>query len=773
MSIAGLKFQPGTSDRFAGTPQETKSGSYIYWGDAASFHDWKFRTELRIRLHDQAQSQKDPSDEPVDPATASAEPGGEPTEEFPFPGQHVPSPKSAASPKAAATPKSTSSQGKPKTSTDRSILVNKIVEGLRGDAFLLARDVGLEVLSQPGGLEQLIESIRNHVFPRALEEGKELFRAGQRMGGPLSRQPSESMLSYVQRRRRWWNVLTELDPTMAISESFRIELMLELSGISRQEVLVVKACRADSSFESTARVLIDHYSGIHLREGSRSWNGKGSSPPGRYGKPSQKGKPSSSQSGKGYGFTRSAHMAYPEGEDQEWDESQDWNEDGLDEPDKYVGLLGGIEEQEESENPELDYDWFDGVDETETVALNAMVDFPDDGDERQIGDAIQLQLAAHAAFGKAKGKGKGFKGKQKGKLVRSQLTLEQRRDRLSQLKQKSKCLRCGGIGHWAGDPECKFPGNKTQNPKSTPKPTAHFADISDSSSDEGVYIDASSPKVATANMAVRASDSKAKVRPSQGYPRSSGAASAQLASVDVRTPTPQDLDLRLRPDKHESIFPAGQFKGMTFWDVLHTQRNFYWWTKKEGTRSPYLKAWVAWVDKFFDVDDDGVYLRDIPNEDPVEEASSSSRKISAKKTPPNPPKPNKCVKCTHFTSKGSTAYTIRKTCLVCGHSETTRRDQTPKFSPENCPHTDVDSRGSSRTTHRTFCKLCCTFIDEAPMEIRKERVTIAKKVETAPMAKVAIVDSLIEEDVEQLSPEQLDDILARFASRLHPAANLR
>ena len=131
------------------------------------------------------------------------------------------------------------------------------------DAFLLARDVGLETLSQPGGLEQLIGVIRNHVFPRAAEEGKELFRAGQKLGGPLSRQPSESMLSYVQRRRRWWNVLVELDPSMAVSESFRIELMLELLGISRQEILVVKACRADSSFEATARVLVDHYSGIH------------------------------------------------------------------------------------------------------------------------------------------------------------------------------------------------------------------------------------------------------------------------------------------------------------------------------------------------------------------------------------------------------------------------------------------------------------------------------------------------------------------------------
>jgi len=67
-------------------------------------------------------------------------------------------------------------------------------------------------------------------------------------------------------------------------------------------------------------------------------------------------------------------VAYPEGEDQEWDESPNWNEDDGDEPDKYVGLLGGFEEQEEPGSPEHDYEWFDGVDETETVALNAMID---------------------------------------------------------------------------------------------------------------------------------------------------------------------------------------------------------------------------------------------------------------------------------------------------------------------------------------------------------------------------------------------------------------
>ena len=112
-----------------------------------------------------------------------------------------------------------------------------------------------------------------------------------------------------------------------------------------------------------------------------------------------------------------------------------------------------------------------------------------------------------------------------------------------------------------------------------------------------------------------------------------------------------------------------------------------------------------------------------------------STEYTIRKTPPNPPKPNKCTECTDFTERGSTAYTIRKTCLVCGHSETIRRNEAPRFSPENYTHADVDFRGSSRTTHRTFSKLCQTFIDEAPMAIRKERVTIAKKVESAPSAR--------------------------------------
>ena len=70
--------------------QVTKSGSYIYWGDAANFHEWVFRTELRARAAG------------VDPVKYAE-------------------------------------------------VMSKIVDGLRGEAFIAAKDIGVERLWQPGG----------------------------------------------------------------------------------------------------------------------------------------------------------------------------------------------------------------------------------------------------------------------------------------------------------------------------------------------------------------------------------------------------------------------------------------------------------------------------------------------------------------------------------------------------------------------------------------------------------------------------------------------
>ena len=154
-------------------------------------------------------------------------------------------------------------------------------------------------------------------------------------------------------------------------------------------------------------------------------------------------------------------------------------------------MLGGIEEHPEQPIPHVDnspeaYDFHDEIDEYEATALNALMDLGEGEteDDKGIGEAIQLQLAAFVAFGRVKGKGKG-KPKGKGKVIRSNLSIEQRRQRLSEIKAKSKCLRCGAYGHWAGDPICEFPGAKgnanakdSKPPSNPPNPTAHFADFS-------------------------------------------------------------------------------------------------------------------------------------------------------------------------------------------------------------------------------------------------------------------------------------------------------
>ena len=72
----------------------------------------------------------------------------------------------------------------------------------------------------------------------------------------------------MSRRRRWWKLLKTLDGSIELSEPMRVELLLELSGPSRQEIIVIKACAPDAkSFESVAATLVEQYSGVHWREG--------------------------------------------------------------------------------------------------------------------------------------------------------------------------------------------------------------------------------------------------------------------------------------------------------------------------------------------------------------------------------------------------------------------------------------------------------------------------------------------------------------------------
>ena len=185
------------------------------------------------------------------------------------------------------------------------------------------------------------------------------------------------------------------------------------------------------------------------------------------------------------------------------------------------------EEDESYEDLELEED--------EALALNALEEL--DPEPSESGHAIQLQWAANAAFGKAKGKrGKKPKGKAKGKVVRSHLTLEERSDKMRSLKTKSMCLRCGAIGHWAGDPACKFPSQNQG--KAQGKARAHIAIAQPRHDDDGgLYVPLSNDVEPHANM-VSDLGAGSKARPA------APSSSMQMEGGDRRFSTAQGQYLR-------------------------------------------------------------------------------------------------------------------------------------------------------------------------------------------------------------------------------------
>ena len=106
--------------------------------------------------------------------------------------------------------------------------------------------------------------------------------------------------------------------------------------------------------------------------------------------------------------------------------------------------------------------------------------------------------------GQQKGSGK-TGGKKGGKVPPSNLSIADRKAKLAELKDRShwRCGRCGAIGHWAGDAECRLKGSPAGSKSGSGKggsgaekgatpgksgaasaSQAHLAALSDTSDDE-------------------------------------------------------------------------------------------------------------------------------------------------------------------------------------------------------------------------------------------------------------------------------------------------
>ena len=158
----------------------------------------------------------------------------------------------------------------------RGELAHTVLEGLYDNAYLVARDFGLANLIVADGIPNLIQAMEEYLFPITGVEAKELYDQGHKPSGPMSRQAGESLYSYISRRRRWWSVLNELDATTQLSQELRADLLLDMSGLTEQQKLLIKTAVANRrDFDEIARQLCVMFPNIHRHEKRANRKGKG------------------------------------------------------------------------------------------------------------------------------------------------------------------------------------------------------------------------------------------------------------------------------------------------------------------------------------------------------------------------------------------------------------------------------------------------------------------------------------------------------------------
>ena len=402
MAVSSLRYRPG-----APAPDESKFGYVIFDGRATEYHIWIFRTRLKL---------------------------------------------------------STAKKGEDGKSNVRQVIQN-VVENLRGEALQVAMDIGIDTLVQEDGTggEKLLDAMRKHIFPIAQYEAKELYKEGHKTReGVLTRQSGESMQNFILRRRRWWQLLQQLDNTVKLNDSHLGDLMLDAANIQEfQRQLILTTTNNSTEFDIVADALMVQLGRLHMKDRSSAASSYGS----RF-----------YRRGKGKGSYGVAHIA----------------EDPVEE-ERHYGIEEGlpwIETDEYEEELEEEEETIDVNDEALALQLNLLEEIEETTEggypeEEVVADLIQTEMVAHAAWSslpKGKGKGKGKKGKGKGHrsfapqgkgkgkfaVRKGSASLEERKRRLQLLKRSTKCHDCGESGHWSGDAVCR-------KNKGATRPTANKA----------------------------------------------------------------------------------------------------------------------------------------------------------------------------------------------------------------------------------------------------------------------------------------------------------
>ncbi|CAE7221794.1 GIP [Symbiodinium sp. CCMP2592] len=657
---------------------------------------------------------------------------------------------------------------------ERSDLASKFLDSLRSEAYIVAEDLGTDVLFSSQNIPKVIEAVRERLFPLAEQETKELYRLGTQVGGTLSRQPGEPMISYIDRRKRWLGKLQHLDKALHISEAVLTDLLLDNSGLTRQERLMVLTSMSGSTATKDAEAsLIRMHNRIHTLERKQpsakggTGKGKGFHRKGDRGKGKGYGK--RSQKGTAYTYLSAVEdlFEYPDAEE---------DDDG-------TAYLAGQEDQDGQDGDGQDWAYhgeelpvYDKEEDTACVAQSADASLRDveldvftafigagfDEEDKEalafLADTVQCETVAFMARAKAKGKGKsvmqrsahGYRPRSTG------LTVEDRRRKLHEIKLRSTCKTCGRKGHWAGDKECPGPGKGAGKPA-----VAHLAQVRrvmDKSTQTCDFIASPSESDSesqsfdpepTANYVSLGQDSETEPAAYMGFfDRTDFEESDEELLDDFASQgaPSTEWDTIEYPDGSDQVFRFGMHRGSTNLEVLQNHPDYYHWGLKEKEPSTMLEAWLVWVYRNFEVPPVGggrATLRAATLPVEADSLQKARKEVTLEKAPksklgllkPDPKGP--CVGgCpAHALNKaGSNAHVIKTTCMLCGNRTSNPRPKAvPKNDPLTCEHKRTDNRNSTRSVHRTFCLDCCTVVEEIPQKLFKEQKGLAEQVQQSPL----------------------------------------
>ena len=328
----------------------------------------------------------------------------------------------------------------------------------------------------PCGSDTLIQHMRGMVFLMTEHESKEIFRQYCRPGGPLSRQNGESMKWYVSRRRRCWTLLVQMDPRIHVSEGHRSDMLLDLSGLTREERVMVQASISNErDFDRVAEALSHHPTHTYSSQVSQK-RAKGKDKEGckRVDNPNArwfrgKGKGKHTGSGKSGASAHHANLTSVEDYDyyyEDMDETasahqahSDPVDNGSDDGEEAPDYDGDEENDTFSSYVALDDVTVFEAAELDEIALLADA-WNDDLDTEVSAQLVQASAQGYLSYGKEKGKGQGkSKGKGKGRYpVRpSHLSLEDRRRRLKEQKKRKPSVELAvgrDIGQTIANAQC-------------------------------------------------------------------------------------------------------------------------------------------------------------------------------------------------------------------------------------------------------------------------------------------------------------------------------